>query len=233
MLASGKTVVEAVQGAKAYITEAIRYSLHIGGGQGPTNHFAPISHELDRYRALNNLKEAMQMLASKQCGPIIPEVQSNLGYALPTARSLEDVAAFPGRIVRVGEDCRVVCDPAFGASRHIARIILTVMKYDPACRSAMNIRFSEDILKACDAAGYAVEHFDRAAEPADVKEKEGASLEWGTEDVLKRRGNIPDVIFDRGEVGKEPMIRVLGKTPMDVANKVLAIWRQIKHSDRS
>jgi hydroxymethylpyrimidine/phosphomethylpyrimidine kinase len=38
-LALGKDLVSAVRSAKTYITEAIRHSLSIGHGQGPTNHF--------------------------------------------------------------------------------------------------------------------------------------------------------------------------------------------------
>jgi len=38
-LARGKSVVDAIQTAKAYLTEAIRHSLAIGHGQGPTDHF--------------------------------------------------------------------------------------------------------------------------------------------------------------------------------------------------
>ncbi len=38
-LANGKSLKEAVGCAKIYITEAIRYSLAIGRGHGPTNHF--------------------------------------------------------------------------------------------------------------------------------------------------------------------------------------------------
>ncbi|HSN05297.1 MAG TPA: bifunctional hydroxymethylpyrimidine kinase/phosphomethylpyrimidine kinase, partial [Nitrospira sp.] len=38
-LARGKTVPDAVQAAKTYLTEAIRHSLAIGHGTGPTNHF--------------------------------------------------------------------------------------------------------------------------------------------------------------------------------------------------
>lgn len=38
-LALGKDLIPAIQAAKAYITEAIRHSLSIGHGQGPTNHF--------------------------------------------------------------------------------------------------------------------------------------------------------------------------------------------------
>jgi hydroxymethylpyrimidine/phosphomethylpyrimidine kinase len=38
-LAKGKSLPEAVQTAKTYITEAIRHHLAIGHGKGPTNHF--------------------------------------------------------------------------------------------------------------------------------------------------------------------------------------------------
>lgn len=38
-LARGKSLPEAVQTAKVYITEAIRHALAIGHGRGPTNHF--------------------------------------------------------------------------------------------------------------------------------------------------------------------------------------------------
>ncbi|MEW6542204.1 MAG: bifunctional hydroxymethylpyrimidine kinase/phosphomethylpyrimidine kinase [Nitrospirota bacterium] len=38
-LAKGKSVPEAVQTAKQYVTEAIRHGLAIGHGRGPTNHF--------------------------------------------------------------------------------------------------------------------------------------------------------------------------------------------------
>ncbi len=38
-LARGQSVPDAVQGAKTYVTEAIRHSLAIGHGKGPTDHF--------------------------------------------------------------------------------------------------------------------------------------------------------------------------------------------------
>ena len=41
-LAKGKTVPEAVEAAKEFITMAIRNSLDIGHGHGPTNHFAAL-----------------------------------------------------------------------------------------------------------------------------------------------------------------------------------------------
>jgi len=153
----------------------------------------------------------------------VPEVSSNLGYALPFAETRADVAAFPGRLVRLRKEIVAVSAPAFGASRHIAAVILTTMRHDSKFRSAMNIRFSEERIRQCRAMGLKVCSFDRADEPEKIKEREGSSLEWGTERVLSQEGGIPDIIFDRGEIGKEPMIRVLGKDPEEVVAKVLRL----------
>ena len=227
-LAEGMPVFEAVKKAKEYITSAIRFSLRIGGGHGPTNHFAPILRESERYRCIEVLTNALRRLKDEKCGNIIPEVQSNFGHALPYARGADDIAALPGRIIRVGEDARTLGDPAFGVSHHIASIILTIMRYDNDYRSAMNIRFSEDIVTICRELGHNIDSFDRSDEPVDIKAKEGSSLEWGTDSVLSRRETIPDIIFDRGDMGKEPMIRVLGKNPADVVEKVLSISKRLK-----
>ena len=133
------------------------------------------------------------------------------------------MAAFPGRLVRLGKRIVSVSGPAFGASRHIATIILTIMRHDPDFRSAMNIRFSEGLIQQCKDLGWKVYSFDRSEEPQAIKEQEGSSLEWGTERVLSKEAKIPDIIFDRGDVGKEPMIRVLGRDPDEVVDKVLKL----------
>jgi len=230
-IARGKSVHEAVRRAKEYITTAIRHGLRIGGGHGPTDHLAPVRRELETCRVIRALKEAVSTLAAHRCGNIIPEVQSNLGYALPEGREAGDVAAFPGRIVRIGEEARSVREPEFGASSHVARIILTAMAFDENSRTAMNIRFSEAVLKAAVELGYDIDSFDRAEEPEEVKRLEGSSLEWGTRHVLSRRGKIPDLIFDRGEAGKEPMVRVLGSTPGEVVAKVVRISEKLRFLD--
>lgn len=219
-LAQGKTVLEATKDAKAFITRAVEAGLPLGKGVGPTNPFAAISREIDRYRVIDELKKAIQILKELDLGYLIPEVSSNLGYGLPWAKSFEDVAGFPGRIVQYRNTIATLADPDFGASRHIARIILTVMRSDPEYRSAMNIRFSKDTVTLLKRRGYHVASFDRRLEPKAVKEKEGSSLEWGVGEVLKREKTVPDFIYDLGDVGKEPMIRVLGKTPLEVVRKI-------------
>ncbi len=227
-LAEGRSVREAVTKAKIYVTEAIRFGLAIGGGQGPTNHFAALIRQSERYGCIEELKTAIQKLCEGKVGNIIPEVQSNFGYALPFALSAADVAALPGRIIRVGENVETLHDPAFGASSHVAKVILAVMRFDGSYRSAMNIRFSDEIIDILHALKFDVASFDRADEPSDVKAREGSSLEWGTVHALKQFNGIPDAVFDRGDVGKEPIVRILGRNPSEVTDKVLRVSKALR-----
>lgn len=226
-LAKGNGVQTAVKRAKVFMEMAIRFSLPLGKGHGPTNPYAMIAREAARSQVLDDLKAALEKLKRNKIGRLIPEVRSNLGYALPYAESYKDVAAFPGRITRVNDSIDTVSGPEFSGSRHVANIILTLMKHDPNFRSAMNIRFSEDIIRICEHVGLQVSSFDRADEPTQIKEQEGSSLEWATHEVLKT-GKVPDVIFDRGDVGKEPMVRVIGKNPDEVVRKVLKVKREME-----
>jgi len=222
-LAMGLEVEAAVEKAKAFVQEAIECPLPLGKGHGPTNVYAPFVRELGRYQVLEQLKSALYRLQEARVGHLIPEVQSNLGYALPYARGRQDVAAFPGRLVRLRDSVASLTGPVFGASQHISSIILTVMHHHPDVRSAMNLRFSESRLAHCETLKWHVASFDRRDEPKDKKDREGSSLEWGTDLVLSRESSVPDVIFDRGEVGKEPMIRILGRNPQEIVDKVVQL----------
>jgi len=223
-LARGDTVSEAVKKAKIFITMAIQSSLALGKGAGPTNPSAYVLREMERYRVIQELKQAVDVLKEEKVGYLIPEVSSNLGNALPNAEGIEDIAAFPGRIIRFKDSVATLSDPEFGASQHIANIILTVMNFDPEYCSAMNIRYSKENVARLRGKGFLVGHFDRRFEPKRVKQREGSSLEWGVGEVLRKLRQVPDFIYDQGDVGKEPMIRVLGKNPQEVIHKILKAY---------
>ncbi|MDD5154598.1 MAG: bifunctional hydroxymethylpyrimidine kinase/phosphomethylpyrimidine kinase [Desulfovibrionales bacterium] len=222
-LAQGYELVDALARAKSFVTLAIRSSFPIGRGAWPANPYACVDREMSRYQVITALEKAVATLKGRPVRHLIPEVQSNLGYALPFAEDEGDVAAIPGRIIGIGDSVDTVAAPGFGASHHMARIILAVMRYDPAYRSAMNIRFGEDIIKKCRQLKWHVASFDRQKEPPDVKRKEGASLRWGIDIALEDARKIPDIIYDCGDVGKEPMIRILGRDPEEVVSKVLML----------
>jgi hydroxymethylpyrimidine/phosphomethylpyrimidine kinase len=222
-LARGNPPKAAVEKAKSFITSAIQFSFPLGQGIGPVNPYTPAIRDGERYRVIQSLRKAFHRIQEKKVGHLFPEVQSNLGYALSMAQGPDDVAAFPGRFVRWGKEVARIADPEFGASQHIAKIILTALRYNPEMRSAMNLRFSDELLTRARRAGLSLVHFSRSDEPAWVKRREGSSLSWGVEQVLQKTKKMPDLIYDRGDVGKEPMIRVLGRDPLEVVKKVLRL----------
>jgi len=83
----------------------------------------------------------------------------------------------------------------------------------------MNLRFSEENVRRLEESGLRVGSFERSEEPEMV-----SSMEWGTTQAIRRCGDVPDVIFDRGGMGKEPMIRVLGRDPHDVLSKASVLF---------
>ena len=104
----------------------------------------------------------------------------------------------------------------FGCSKHVASVILTAMNFDSSIRCAINIKYSEYNIEKCKKLGLKIGSFDRMYEPKQVK----STMEWGTSHAIKQLGYVPDIIYDTGSVGKEPMIRVLGINPDDVVKKV-------------
>jgi len=190
--------------------------------------------DADRYWTLENVKEAVRMLAKIEgFETIIPEGGTNIGMAIAGAESEKDVAAVDGRIVPTKEGVNAGCVD-FGVSSHVARLILAMMAQDKECRSAINVKYTPEILLACKEAGLQIASFERDKEPADVK-----TMEWGVREAVrnlslerkalpKEKVELPDVIFDLGAVGKEPMVRIFGDTAVEVAEKVKSILEYLE-----
>ena len=120
-LAQGLSVPETVNQARELTAQALKYGLPLGQGTGPVNPYAPFARDLARPEVLAALQAAASRLKQGGIEPLIPEVMSNLGYATPYPEGPQDVAAFPGRILRSPQGLLIPAPPAFGASRHIER----------------------------------------------------------------------------------------------------------------
>jgi predicted fused transcriptional regulator/phosphomethylpyrimidine kinase len=182
--------------------------------------------EGERERILEEVAEQLKRIEDTGFAKLIPEVGSNLGYAAGNPRDCRDVAAVPGRI-RNAMGRPVFLPPEFGASTHVASIIMAAMEYEPEKRAALNIRYSEDIISALESIGLSVVFVDRMKEPDSVTEMEGASVPWVLKSAREKIGRVPDIIYHKGCVGKEAMTQILGRKPKEVVDVALALLNKL------
>jgi hydroxymethylpyrimidine kinase/phosphomethylpyrimidine kinase len=219
-LARDRPLHEAAAAAKRFVHHAIAGGTEIGT-MLVVDQLQHIRTDADRYAVLSNVTAAVRILSSLDgFAEVLPEVGTNIGMAIADARNEQDIAAVDGRIIRTKDGFRAGC-VAFGASDHVARLILAMMEQDSACRSAINLRYTPAILKTCSLLGMPISSFDRANEPAAEK-----TMAWGVREASS--AFVPEVIYDLGAVGKEPMVRIFGSTAVEVAEKVKRIVEALK-----
>ena len=97
------------------------------------------------------------------------------------------------------------------------------MGINPDFRSAINIRFDRRIVGVCKSL-FSVSSYDRTQEPKKIKRREGSSVAWGILSALSKN-RFAEVIYHRGDIGKEPMITIFGRNPAEVLNKIRAILK--------
>jgi hydroxymethylpyrimidine/phosphomethylpyrimidine kinase len=230
-LAKGEGIEIAVKKAKEFIHVAIEYGLSIGRGNGPVNPMAYLQLDAEKFRVLENLKEAIKILEENGAfvSNLVPECQMNLVMGLPGRylRGVEDVAGVPGRIVKIGTKVKASSCPEFGASWHMARALIKASEYDPRIRAAVNIKYSEEVMRAIEKLGIETSYYNRSEEPEEIRRKEGASIPWGIEQAVKRAGKLTEAIIDLGGIGKEPMVNIFGLNAVDVAKRVVEIGRSL------
>ncbi len=219
-LAKGKSVEDAIKIAEEYITIAIKHGARIGKGHCPVNHVAYMRIPYEKWNVYSTLKKAVDEIAKcKDFINFIPEVGTNFAYSLPKefVDGIAAIAAVNGRIVK-GKNVILKGEIEFGASRHLAKALMKAMEYDENVRAVMNIKYDEKIIRTAKK-HFAVSYYDRREEPEKIKSKEGATVPWGVETAIKKAGKMPDLIYHKGDIGKEAMILIFGKNPIDVLKK--------------
>lgn len=233
-LAKGESMVTSIRHAQQYLNLALRAAYSIGEGSGPPNHLAPMLIDRLRTGLLEELHEVGLRLRDTQgLDRLIPEVRMNVALALPHASTAHDVAAFSGRITCTGKGEVIIAgQPEFGASSHMAKVLLTARKFSAEISCAANVRMTDDVLAAISECGFVQAWFDRAHEPERNKSDELATVEWGVSQALSTQ-DIPeevDVVCDYGSIGREPMVRVIAKDSATLQSKLERIIKALGQS---
>ncbi|MCX6001415.1 MAG: phosphomethylpyrimidine kinase [Chloroflexi bacterium] len=184
-------------------------------------------------RILGNLAQAVNNLQGcREFSLLMPEVRVNLVYALPGAVSGKQVAAVDGRITVVRGYPFASGSPAWGASDHMARLIIEARKYNADISAGINFKCDSEIIKLVKK--YARDNnlvfgwIDRAREPADVSALDGSSMPWKIRQLVSRAGRLPDIFYEGDGWGKEPLFVLLGIDAVSVVKKATDIARKYK-----
>jgi hydroxymethylpyrimidine/phosphomethylpyrimidine kinase len=192
----------------------------------------------DRQQVLAALTEAVRRLeACPEFAPLVPEVRSNFAYALPGPRTPEDVAAVDGRITVVAGMPKAAGPVQFGASDHLARLLIELGRHDRAIRAGLNFRWNETILavveKYCREQGLAIGAIDRAREPEELIGRDQSSMPWKVARLVdsacgRSAGDrVPPVFYENRGWGKEPLFVLVGPDPLPLADRMVAIARRV------
>ena len=219
-LAKGRDMDEAVALAELFIQSSIANSWRPGKGIAAVE---PLGSAEQR-KVLANLSEALALFESSSTAyKLIPEIGTNIVHSLPDAKSASEVAGVVGRLRACGSSACSVGVVDFGASSHVARMLLAFAKKFRQARAAINIANTPELVRVCKKLGLRLVVAERASEPAKISRAEGKSLQWLVGEILKRERAMPDGIIFTGAVGKEPSIVLFGRAPCEIVRKAIKI----------
>jgi predicted fused transcriptional regulator/phosphomethylpyrimidine kinase len=180
---------------------------------------------------LGNLVRAVAMLQNcAEFSLLVPEVRVNLVYALPGAKTSGEVAAVDGRITAVQGSPRASGLPRWGASDHMARLIIEVRKYDPTINAGINFKCDDTVIevvqKYCSEKGLLFGWIDRTKEPAEVAEKDRSSMPWKVNQLVTSSGGVPKLFYEGEGWGKEPLSVALGNDAVEVVGVAIEIAKR-------
>lgn len=222
-LAHGDALDTAVEEGLSFMERAIRYPLDVGEGPGSVHHLADLRNRAARDPTAEAVETVVERFVERDVSPLVPEVGMNVVGATPYAESPSETAAVEGRITRTLSGVNPNRGVRFGASSHVARFLLAAREFDGEIRFAVNCRFDEHVETALSDLDWTVAEYDRSEEPGSVKEVEGSTMGWGARQAFAESEETPVAVVDRGEVGKEAMVKLLATDSETLSERVLSL----------
>ena len=151
---------------------------------------------------LKRLEWAVSRIDVNRLKNRMPAVGMNIACCLETARSTAEVAAFPGKITIVDGKIRHHETPQFGASKHLANMLIDSRVYDKSKTAILNVQ-----------PGAEKEKIETICEDLDL------NLTFAPKgDLIPHQGI--DVILDEGAFGWEPSLYILAHNPLELVDRM-------------
>jgi hydroxymethylpyrimidine/phosphomethylpyrimidine kinase len=215
-ISNNKSIRESVKFAKEFTYNSIKNAKKIGKGIKITDIQKTDKINLELTHAINEFVKIKDIYKN------IPECQTNFVFSKQKPKSTKDILGISGRIVKAGKQVIVAGNLSYGGSKHVATALLTVNKKFPDIQSAINIKYQNVTISKIKKSKLIVSSYDRVQEPSNVKNK-GSTIEWGIKSAIKNIKESPDIIFHKGDFGKEPMIIIFADTPKNILKKISKI----------
>ncbi|TFG21124.1 MAG: hypothetical protein EU530_01425 [Promethearchaeota archaeon] len=182
------------------------------------------SNNSDRNTILADVREITDFICkTKNYCKLIPEVRTNVAVALPNATTLDEIAGVDGRITIVGGMPKCAGPIIFGATNHTGRLVLTARRYDPNISAVINIKYTPELIEKLHKTNLLLAEIDRTNQSSDTSATENSSMSWIIKNIYDTYQKIPDIIWDVGEIGKEPMLRLFAKSTKSLLEKIKII----------
>jgi len=215
-ITNNKTILESVKFAKQFTYNSIKNAKKIGKGILITDIQNQDKINIELSQAINKFVEIKNIYQN------IPECQTNFVYSKQKPKSTKDVLGISGRIVKSDKKVIVAGNLTYGGSKHVATALLTMNEKFSQINSAVNLKYQKITISKIKKAKLLVCSYDRAHEPRKIKIGD-STIKWGIKKAIKDTKVAPDVVFHRGDFGKEPMIIIFGETPKIILKKISQI----------
>lgn len=221
-LAHGDPLQEAVEHGVGFMARAVRYPLDVGDGPGAVHHLVGLRERAARDSTAESVEGVVEAFVARDVRALVPEVGMNVVGATSYAEGVEETAAVEGRITKTLSGVSPNRGVRFGASSHVARFLLAAREFDTDLRFAVNCRFDDAVESALEVLDGPVAEFDREAEPTEVKAEEGSTMQWGARQAFDRE-ETPVAVIDRGEVGKEAIVKLVAEDEDTIIDRTMAV----------
>ncbi|MBN1539465.1 MAG: helix-turn-helix domain-containing protein [Candidatus Thermoplasmatota archaeon] len=183
-------------------------------GRDPPAYFKVYRSESGRAAVLDELERAVEYLMSHPIPDLIPALKVNIAGGPAGARDLNDIASYPGRLPDRNGRLTQPSPPEYGASRHLASVLLSAMRYDPSITSAISLAFNVPVRSAMACGENDLVQLDRSS--------------GSIHELLQREGPGKNrMVADPGDFGIEPCLYIFGASPLETAARAVELQNRI------
>jgi len=163
--------------------------------------------DLDRGQARAGLLRRLEWITQRFVIPKIekwqPAIGMNVAACTNDAIDIQDVAAFPGRLWIINDQIRYMSMPEFGASIHLAGVLLKARNLGSNATAIMNLALPKKAIKKLKKACVKLELVSASA-PKSIPDNSSKDAH---------------ILIDEGDFGWVPTLYVLGSNPIELIDR--------------